>query len=65
MFFGNNGCGMHDDHGCGTNYCFILLLLLLCNGGCGMNGGIDCCWLIILILLLQNCDCGCGKTCNA
>jgi len=36
---GNNGYGCSNNCGCGNDSCWIIIvLLLLCSGGCGNNG---------------------------
>ena len=58
------GCGnMPKDCGCGDNNCmWIILLLLFCNCGGGINGCVDIGTLIFLLLLLSVCD---NNPCNS
>lgn len=60
----NGGCnGGHKDCGCGdnNNCIWIILLLLLGNCGCGINGCVDISTLIFLLLILSCCDNGYSK----
>lgn len=58
----DGGCKGHNDCGCENNNCmWVILLLLLCNCGGGINGCVDICSLIFLLLILSCCDNHCGK----
>ena len=56
------GCSYNEGNG---SSCWIILILLLCCGGCGSNalgnglgGGNDCSCLILILLLLSCCGNG-------
>ena len=42
--------------GCSNNWCiFLIIILLLCDTGCGCNNGVD---------RASDCGCGCNNGCG-